>query len=52
MSALLSLRGVTAHYGASQALFGIDLEIGAGDSSRCWAATAWASPPRSRPSWA
>ena len=27
MSALLSLRGVTAHYGASQALFGIDLEI-------------------------
>ena len=31
MSALLSLRGVTAHYGASQALFGIDLEIGAGE---------------------
>ncbi|MCW0209733.1 ABC transporter ATP-binding protein [Achromobacter veterisilvae] len=31
MSALLSLRGVTAHYGASQALFGIDLEIGPGE---------------------
>ena len=27
MSALLSLRGVTAHYGASQALFGIDLDL-------------------------
>jgi branched-chain amino acid transport system ATP-binding protein len=31
VSALLSLRGVTAHYGASQALFGIDLEIGPGE---------------------
>ena len=31
MSALLSLRGVTAHYGASQALFGIDLDIGPGE---------------------
>ncbi|MCH1996923.1 ATP-binding cassette domain-containing protein, partial [Achromobacter xylosoxidans] len=31
MSALLSLRGVTAHYGASQALFGIDLDIAAGE---------------------
>lgn len=30
MSPLLSLRGVTAHYGASQALFGIDLDIGSG----------------------
>ncbi len=30
MSPLLSLRGVTAHYGASQALFGIDLDIGPG----------------------
>jgi branched-chain amino acid transport system ATP-binding protein len=28
---LLSLRGVTAHYGASQALFGIDLDIGPGE---------------------
>ncbi|HCQ47092.1 MAG TPA: ABC transporter ATP-binding protein [Achromobacter sp.] len=27
---MLSLRGVTAHYGASQALFGIDLDIGPG----------------------
>jgi len=31
MTALLSLRGVTAHYGASQALFGIDLDIGPGE---------------------
>ncbi len=30
MSTLLSLRGVTAHYGASQALFGIDLDIAPG----------------------
>ena len=42
MSALLSLRGVTAHYGASQALFGIDLEIGAGEFVSLLAATAWA----------
>ncbi|MBV7499805.1 ABC transporter ATP-binding protein [Achromobacter sp. ACM05] len=31
MTALLSLRGVTAHYGASQALFGIDLDIAPGE---------------------
>lgn len=31
MTALLSLRGVTAHYGASQALFGIELDIGPGE---------------------
>ena len=31
MTPLLSLRGVTAHYGASQALFGIDLDIGEGE---------------------
>ncbi len=31
MNTLLSLRGVTAHYGASQALFGIDLDIGPGE---------------------
>ncbi len=31
MTALLSLRGVTAHYGASQALFGIDLDIRPGE---------------------
>ncbi len=30
-AALLSLRGVTAHYGASQALFGIDLDIAPGE---------------------
>ena len=28
---LLSLEGVTARYGASQALFGVDLEVGAGE---------------------
>ncbi|WP_313702014.1 ABC transporter ATP-binding protein [Achromobacter sp.] len=31
MTALLSLRSVTAHYGASQALFGIDLDIAPGE---------------------
>lgn len=31
MSALLSLRGVTAFYGASQALFGIDLAVNEGE---------------------
>jgi len=31
MSALLELDGVTAHYGASQALFGVDLSVGAGE---------------------
>lgn len=31
MSALLSLQGVTASYGASQALFGVDLEIAEGE---------------------
>lgn len=30
MTTLLSLRGITAHYGASQALFGIDLDIAPG----------------------
>ena len=28
---LLTLENVTAHYGASQALFGVDLEVGAGE---------------------
>ncbi|HBN31777.1 MAG TPA: ABC transporter ATP-binding protein, partial [Rhodobacteraceae bacterium] len=27
---MLKLAGVTAHYGSSQALFGVDLEIGTG----------------------
>jgi branched-chain amino acid transport system ATP-binding protein len=31
MSALLKLDGVTADYGAAQALFGVDLEIGVGE---------------------
>jgi branched-chain amino acid transport system ATP-binding protein len=31
MTALLKLDGVTAHYGASQALFGVDLEIAEGE---------------------
>lgn len=31
MTALLELRQVTAHYGASQALFGVDLEVAAGE---------------------
>ncbi len=31
MSALLELRGITATYGASQALFGVDLTIGEGE---------------------
>ncbi|MEL6596454.1 MAG: ABC transporter ATP-binding protein [Pseudomonadota bacterium] len=31
MSALLELRGVTASYGVSQALFGVDLSIGEGE---------------------
>jgi branched-chain amino acid transport system ATP-binding protein len=31
MTALLKLDGVTAYYGASQALFGVDLEIGQGE---------------------
>ena len=32
MTALLRLDGITASYGASQALFGVDLEIGAGEA--------------------
>ncbi|MBA3324453.1 MAG: ABC transporter ATP-binding protein, partial [Rhodobacteraceae bacterium] len=31
MTALLQIDGVTAFYGASQALFGVDLEVGAGE---------------------
>ena len=31
MSALLRIAGVTAWYGASQALFGVDLEVGEGE---------------------
>ncbi|MEM7319122.1 MAG: ABC transporter ATP-binding protein [Pseudomonadota bacterium] len=32
MTALLSVRGLTAHYGASQALFGVDLQVDAGQA--------------------
>ena len=31
MTSLLSLRGITASYGASQALFGVDLEVDEGE---------------------
>jgi hypothetical protein len=45
MSALLQVKA-SRRLRRSQVLFGIDLDISPGEVPRCWAATAWARPPR------
>jgi hypothetical protein len=48
----LRLTDVHAWYGESHILHGVDLDVNRAKSSRCWAATAPAAPPRCAPSWA
>jgi ABC-type branched-subunit amino acid transport system ATPase component len=47
---ILSLNEVHAHYGKSHVLQGVSCRCRTASWSRCWAATARARPPRSRPS--
>jgi branched-chain amino acid transport system ATP-binding protein len=49
---MLKLANVHAYYGKSHVLHGVNFEVGDGEIVACWAATARAARPPSRPSWA
>jgi len=48
---ILTVRDLYTSYGLSQILFGVSLEVNAGNASHSWAAMAWGKPLHCVASW-